>query len=375
MHRVPRALLLASLFLGCDATRPTESPTTLGARPSVSAGVDLSETALLVGNFTPMAAGNSILRYTDGGRFVDVMVDLGLPDGPRGGCCMTFGPDENLYVSAAGGAAMPGRINRFNGVTGEFIDEFIPPGPTAPTRPLTMVFGPDGHLYVGDIGPHSIRRYDGQTGANLDADGHFVDPGAFGPTGPQLFTFGSDGKLYIVAPANLATVPDFYGAVRRFDPATGQIDDFVTGTIAEPVNSGLTFGPDGHLYVGAGNGVNRYDGLTGAPLGTFVAQASAGLGVPVGMVFGPDGNFYVANPGTVGDGNVLRFDGETGAFIDAFIPSSEAHITAPRIIEFKSSITVCHRPPGNPQNEKNISVGYLTAGDHVRHGDLVGPCP
>jgi RNA polymerase sigma factor (sigma-70 family) len=79
--------------------------------------------------------------------------------------------------------------------------------------------------------------------------------------------------------------------------------------------------------------------------------------------------------GRDGRHRVSAVAGETGAFIDAFIPSSEAHITAARIIEFKSSITMCHRPPGNPQNEKNISVGYLTAGDHVRHGDLVGPCP
>jgi hypothetical protein len=67
---------------------------------------------------------NGILRYRADGEFIEVMVNLALPGGARGGCCMTFGPDDNLYATAGGGAAMPGRVNRFNGVTGEFIDTF-----------------------------------------------------------------------------------------------------------------------------------------------------------------------------------------------------------------------------------------------------------
>jgi len=35
-----------------------------------------------------------------------------------------------------------------------------------------------------------------------------------------------------------------------------------------------------------------------------------------GLVFGPDGNLYVANYGA---GDVLRFNGATGVFIDTFI--------------------------------------------------------
>lgn len=40
-----------------------------------------------------------------------------------------------------------------------------------------------------------------------------------------------------------------------------------------------------------------------------------------------------------------------------------------------TALTICHQPPGNPQNQRSISVGRLTAGDHLAHGDLVGPCP
>ena len=365
MRRIPLALLVTPLSLSCDSP-PTESRADVAVRSHLMSGDELSATALVVGNFIPMSSMNSILRYDARGRFVDIMADLSLPNGPRGGCCLTFGPDENLYVSAGGGA-LAGHVNRFNGVTGELIDQFVPPGSGGLSRPLVVVFGPDGNLYVGDIGSRSIRRYDGRTGAFID---HFVPPGNLGNTGgtPQLFVFGPDGNLYVVSPT--------LNVVRRFNGTTGAfIDDFVTGTAEEPVNSGLTFGPDGHLYVGVGNGVNRYDGLTGALLGAFVAQGSGGLGVPVGMVFGPDGHFYVANPGSVGDGDVLRYDGRTGAFLEAFVPATESHITAPRLLEFKSTIAMCHRPPGNPDHAKTISTGYLTAADHVRHGDAVGACP
>lgn len=358
--------LLMPVVLSCDAVRPTASTSRAPVRPRLATSGDLSASALLVGNFIPGQPGNSILRYNGYGQFIDVLVNLSLPNGPRGGCCMAFGPDENLYVSVAGGLAGPAHVNRFNGVTGQFIDAFVAPGSGGLNRALVIVFGPDENLYVGDFGSHSIRRYNGRTGAFLD---HFLPPGSFGPTGPQLFVFGPDGNLYVVAPA-----PGL-NAVRRFNGATGAfIDDFVTGTPEQPIVSGLTFGPDGNLYVGVGNGVNRYDGLTGDFIDAFVPQGSGGLSVPVGLIFGPDGNLYVASPGSVSDGSVLRYDGETGAFIDAFVPATEPHITGPRVLEFKSKIRMCHRPPGNPDKQQTISIGYLSAGNHVAHGDGVGPC-
>jgi DNA-binding beta-propeller fold protein YncE len=64
------------------------------------------------------------------------------------------------------------------------------------------------------------------------------------------------------------------------------------------------------------NSVLRFDGQTGAYLGNFVAPGAGGLSDPQGIDFGPDGNLYVASNGT---NNILRFDGITGAFIDVFV--------------------------------------------------------
>jgi sugar lactone lactonase YvrE len=56
----------------------------------------------------------------------------------------------------------------------------------------------------------------------------------------------------------------------------------------------------------------RYNGTTGAFINAFI---TSGLTSPTGLRFGGDGNLYVANYGT---SSVLRFNGTTGAFMDIF---------------------------------------------------------
>jgi hypothetical protein len=91
-------------------------------------------------------------------------------------------------------------------------------------------------------------------------------------------------------------------------------------------------------------------------------------------VFGPDDHRYVANATGTGTGSVLRYDGESGEFFDVFVPTGTGGINGPRVILFKPTLTICHRPPGNPGKQQTISIGQLLASNHMAHGDAVGAC-
>jgi DNA-binding beta-propeller fold protein YncE len=244
----------------------------------------------------------AVLRY-DGvtGAFMDEFTQGGDLRSPRG---IIFGPDGNLYVAEriyiGRDWSLEGRVARYDGMTGTYLDDFVPLGSGGLSIPTQLVFGPSGRphnrldLYVLSLGNDSVKRYDGATGAYL---GDFVASGSGGLDGPGTMTFGPDGKLYVA---------NFYSSdlsVKRFEGPSGPtpgafIDAFIpagSGGLAIP--SGLIFGPDGNddgqldLYVATlENGnikgrVNRHDGMTGAFIDTYVAGRSGGLEGPALMTF------------------------------------------------------------------------------------------
>jgi WD40 repeat protein len=319
---------------------------------------EMREAALLVGNVVPFGPTDGVLRYDGRGTFIDNMVPIGVA-GVTIPCCMTFGPDENLYVSSP----LESRVQRFNGVTGTFIDTFVPAGSGGLVIPLILLFH-EGYLYVGDTGAGAIRRYDAKTGAYVD---NFIPDnsqgmGTFGDL--QHFAFGPDKDLYVASQLS--------NRVLHYEGRTGAfVGEFVSSNAGLNGPSGLIFGPDELLYVGNfGSGeVRRYDVRTG----TFEVFIPAGGTLkpfgPVGLVFGPDGNFYVASTSS----EVLRYD-KTGQFLEAFVASGVGGITGPRVITWKAKTTVCHQPPGNPAHSRTLTIGYLSTRDHLRHGDTLGPC-
>jgi hypothetical protein len=161
-----------------------------------------------------------------------------------------------------------------------------------------MLFGPDGNLYVIAADKSEVLRYDGRTGAFL---GTFVPSGSGGLGIPISMAFGPDGNLYV---ANSRLHDDTGGGILRFEGQDGPNPGAFLGTFVAPGSGGLEhplsviFGPGGNLYVGSAglkagdygasphtSEVLRYDGTTGAFLGTFVAADSGGLRFPQTLLF------------------------------------------------------------------------------------------
>lgn len=112
---------------------------------------------------------NQVLRYHGStGAFLGVFAT----GGQNGPVDLTFGPDGNLYVLTT-----ESQVLRYDGSTGAFISVFTNI-PSQVADGSGLVFGPDGHLYVstGFVG-NSVQRFDGVTGRFIN---QFVPPGRGG---------------------------------------------------------------------------------------------------------------------------------------------------------------------------------------------------
>src|SRR5262249_42133957 len=106
------------------------------------------------------------------------------------------------------------------------------------SRPHGLVFGPDGNLYVSDENTSAVFRYDGATGASVNA---FVPAGDGGLAHPTRVLFAPDGRLLVSSPGNNEVLhprvsPDYY----QVTLAAGQTVTLSTSTpgdgVGQPIN-------------------------------------------------------------------------------------------------------------------------------------------
>ena len=250
------------------------------------------------------------------------------PDNSESFDGLAFGPDGNFYV--VDNVLGDGRVLRFNGQTGAFIDRFVDYQPgRALYSPRGVAFGPDGQLYVGSATTNyqgcEVMRFNGQTGAFVDT---FVPAGSGGHGDISDMTFGPDGMLYLLCSAQ---------GIFRYSGLDGHFISLFGSFPTNVYPRNLAFGPTGDLFVStSANSVLRFNGATGGFQGVFIAPGGGGLTNAAGLAFGNDGSLYASSPASR---SVLHFNGTTGAFIDAFqLPAATTYSIGPTFLAFTPSL-------------------------------------
>jgi len=184
---------------------------------------------------------------------------------------------------------------------------------STPFQPGDALVTASGSILVANYFGGSIYEYS-STGQSM---GLFSKPGL---VRANFMALDSQGNLYVT---------DFMSGVVRKISSTGADEGNIITNIGG-VN-GITFDSHGNIYVavasGAFNKVLEYSG-SGAFLGTFVAS---GLNSPYGLTFGPDGNLYVADLGN----NTIHEFSPTGTDLGIFASTG---LDDPRSLVFNASV-------------------------------------
>ena len=189
-------------------------------------------------------------------------------------------------------------------------------------------------LLVGSFFSDNVTRYDRRTGAFIS---EFVPAGSGGLSETWGVTFGPDGNLYVASSGTRE--------ILQYDGTTGEFLGVFASRGGTFIPIGTVFGDDGNLYVStvSSSFVLRFDGKTGQFMDVFTS--GRGIINSRGLTFGPGGDLYVCD---ISAENILRYDGETGVFIDEFVAVRSGGLTLPRGLAFgrDGSLYVASSSPG-----------------------------
>jgi DNA-binding beta-propeller fold protein YncE len=261
--------------------------------------------------------------------------------GPRGILHLSDG--RFLVANQNVGRPVAGEIDQFDSA-GKFLGALVPSfDPRAPFAPRGIILGPDkSTLYVADIGKDNIgavEKYSVDSGkflGKLNFDKWANSSASNGEFHPRGLVFGPDGRLYLA----LFSEKDFQHLgwilnydlksggvtlVASYNPAAGSADCHLY--LHRP--EGLTFGPDGRLYVTSfradPNDIDRilvFDPATGACTSEIdLDQVGQPRAYAQYILFGSGGHLFVPITGDPPNaGAVRQYAVSTNSFTNLVAP-------------------------------------------------------
>jgi uncharacterized repeat protein (TIGR01451 family) len=233
-------LLNASFFeniiLGFDGSLYTPEGTVSIGSCTVVGSYDMAMDA--AGNIYLTSSGNNrVVKFDNAGNCLGDFITAGLGglDNPRG---LTFLPNGDLLVNSHNS----GQILRYDGTTGAYIGVFSNGSDISPIASMaphmTIKYGPDGAVWVADHSNNRILRFDATTGAFLSVFAQL-------PNGSGVRSFEFFGNYVLVSRHNA-------DVVAIYDYNTGSyIGDFADSGDGLDGPTGITYGPDGKVYIGS----------------------------------------------------------------------------------------------------------------------------
>jgi sugar lactone lactonase YvrE len=323
------------------------------AAPAATCASASTSDSLYVGD-----AGDNTVKQFDAatGCYQGVFVSSGSGGlrGPRG-----ILHEGNFLVSNQNiGKKFPGAINQYSQVNGGFLGALVPhTDANAPFDPDGIILGPDkSTLYVADIGDcptctvGRVATYDANTGhflGNLDFSS-FISNSAINPNGdfaPRGLVFGPDGLLYV----SVRSLTDpTRGWILSYNTSTGTVKVVASNSGSDCSTElhrpdGLTFGPDGKLYVtsfqASSTDIDRiliFNTATGACTDEIdLDQVGQSRAFAQEILFGPGGYLFVPITGVAPNaGAVRRYDVSTKTFTNFIAPSPEGPLGTPYGLTF-----------------------------------------
>ncbi|UCC32010.1 MAG: PKD domain-containing protein [Phycisphaerales bacterium] len=186
-------------------------------------------------------------------------------------------------------------------------------------------FGNPGNLLVTGFAASNVTEFDRFDGTALGA---IVTPESGGLSFAGGIDIGPDGDLFVVSVIT--------NSIIRYDGATGApLGTFLTGPGPAALFT-VAFGPNGNLFAPdtSADSVLEYNGTTGELIGTFVASGNGGLDNPLGLAFGPNGNLFVVSKDTDA---IIEYDGTSGEAIGTFADLGAVGLTIPVDLAFDSA--------------------------------------